>query len=282
MPTLSPLFDLPAPTGDESPDGPSQIAALRDRLEELLSGGDISIVAPGDFKDSVRDGDHGRWLLCDGRELTQVQIETALSLDAGTAADLVTLLGTGAASKFGNAGSGKVKLPDATGKMTLHKSGTHPFKGTGSTGGAEEVTLTMNEAGVGLHGHTVNDSGHSHGPGTLYASTGGAHTHTGNTDSGGAHQHNYLGLSQAADFTRTGGSIGTIGWSGANTSLTVSGGSHAHGFTTESGGAHTHDVEGATASATTGVTVSSTGGPANEGHENMPPYVVVGNLFIRV
>jgi hypothetical protein len=40
VPDLSPILELPAPTLAESPDGPAQIGALRDRIEAILTGAD--------------------------------------------------------------------------------------------------------------------------------------------------------------------------------------------------------------------------------------------------
>lgn len=93
----------------------------------------------GDYKNSANSGlDTGtgtRWLLCDGRMVSQT-----------TYAALFAVLG----STFGATGSGTFKLPDCRGKFSLPVSASHAIA---ETGGLEDVTLTVNQ--MPAHSHSV-------------------------------------------------------------------------------------------------------------------------------
>lgn len=182
------ILSLPFPDldGSDTADVPRDINALAVAIEELLVEGG-PLWGPGDIKFSAQSADHGRWLLLDGRELTQAQVESALGLDSGGAADLVTLLGTGSSSKYGDAASGKIKLPDMRDRMPIAKGSSHPLKDTGSSGGAETVTLTAGQSGIRSHSHGVTDGGHSHGvtdPGHTHGASSGSTTPTITVNSG--------------------------------------------------------------------------------------------------
>lgn len=159
----------------------------------------------GDLKLSSVALDHGRWLRMDGRELSQAEIEAALSLPAGDAAAFVAYMGTGSSSKYGTAASSKVKLADAR-RKALFGAGTTadnspaPMAGTtakplGTTGGAETVTLTAGQSGVRTHTHAVGTlavGAHSHGAGALTVNS---HTHDDGTLASAAHTHPFGTLS---------------------------------------------------------------------------------------
>lgn len=88
------------------------------------------------------------WLLCDGSAVSRT-----------TYANLFATIGT----QFGAGdGSTTFNLPDLQAKFPRGSvASTNP----GSTGGADSVTLTASESGVGSHNHGVTDPGHSHGLG---------------------------------------------------------------------------------------------------------------------
>lgn len=226
----SPILALPYPDGTDDADAPTDVQALVDRLEELLLGADDGAagVAVGDFKDSIRTTSHGRWLLCDTeRELTQAQIESELSLDAGQAAELVTMLGTGASSMYGSAATGKVKVPGFRGVMSLAVSPSHPKKGAGSTGGEETHTLS-----------TAEIPSHSHGAGSLAAAS---HTHSAGSLVIPDHTH-LAGSLNVASHSHGVGSLVTS----AEAPVTDAVGSHNHSITGQTGGAdapdHAHSI----------------------------------------
>ena len=256
--------------------------------------------AMGDLKLSSVNSDHGRWLKLNGRELTQAEIESALGLAAGDALPFVSYMGTGSSSKYGAAASSKVKLPD-TRRRLLGMAGPSgdttpsPPAGTtardlGAAGGVETVTLTKTQSGLPTHGHSVTDPGHGH--------TSPAHDHTvdphnhsilGTTDDPGPHEHQYGG--DSAGNTNVGSGTGQ-----RITSLSDGVGGSVDRYTTGDGG-HTHVVTGGTNDVTvnvnttaatinansTGLTVvNHAGADASASHENMPPFVTVGYLFIRV
>lgn len=173
------VLDLPFPSlaGSDTADVPRDIAALAEAVEAMIVDG--AVWHPGDIKYSAQDADHGRWLLCDGRELTAAEVVTALGLNSGEADALAALLVTGASSKYGNAASGKFMLPDMRDKFPLTKGSTHPLKGSGSAGGVETVTLTAGQSGIRSHTHGVTDAGHTHGvtdPGHAHGASSGSAT----------------------------------------------------------------------------------------------------------
>lgn len=95
------------------------------------------------------------WALCDGSLLSVTQY-----------ADLFSLLGT----IYGGDGVSVFALPDLRSRLPLHQSSAHPL---GQAGGAELVTLTVNE--LPAHSHSVQaDSqvGNTSDPaGALWATT---------------------------------------------------------------------------------------------------------------
>jgi microcystin-dependent protein len=123
----------------------------------------------------------------------------------------------------------------------------------GATGGADSVTLTVNE--MPAHSHTGSTSG------------AGSHSHTGSTNGAGAHSHSTT-FPYAYDLGSTGraggGANSVQNWS---VSQSINGvGDHAHSFTTSGVGDHTHSV-----------TVGNTGG--GQAHENRPPYYALAFIM---
>jgi microcystin-dependent protein len=346
MGTTSSQYDLPAPAGGDDADVPDWVEQLRDRLEEILVGADpadaLGLPVVGDFKDSSRSASHGRWLLCDGRELTQAQIEAELSLDAGQALALVTLWGTGAPSQYGAAAVGKIQLPDPQGRVRMNAGAGSGLtsRARGDSGGAETVTLTGAQSGIaahthlatqaahnhtatqaahnhtatqGDHSHSATVSAHTHAVGTLQTGMVAAHDHSSGTyatDDSGTHDHEitYAVASKAGPGTNVVSAL-----FGGSTVVTELGGDHSHDVTGTSGsdGAHNHTITGATASttptasvatasagaitvgnATPAITVDNStpaitvqavaAADAASSHPNMPPYLVLGSLFVRV
>ena len=136
----------------------------------------------------------------------------------------------------------------------------------GTTGGAEEVTLTDKQ----IPSHTHTGPSHTHtGPSHTHDLA--SHTHTASTGSAGAHSHTVARNKVAASGT-------------ARYAAQASSSNTTHG--TSSAGAHTHTVTvagsgtlktaaagtGNTGAAGTGNTGETGGGQA---HNNMPPYLSV-------
>jgi hypothetical protein len=300
MPDATPILALPIPVGTDAADAPTDFESFALRVEELLLGGDDGAAgfAVGDFKTSARTTSHGRWLLCDqDRELTQVEIETELGLDAGQADEIVTILGTGSSSAYGSAATGKVKIPGFRDKVALIAGPTHPRKGSGSTGGEETHTLSTDEIpshghgagtlaaaahthgagslaadahqhgagtlGVASHTHaagtlgTDNPGGHTHGPGTLAAATAGAHTHS--SIQGNSWNQDAFLTEGFSPSSPPGGYYGIAPGVGDTRLVARSAGAHAHDISgaSASGGGHTHDIDGSTASSAPAVNGST-------------------------
>ncbi len=121
----------------------------------------------------------------------------------------------------------------------------------GDVGGANTVTLALNQMPVHKHGATAaTDGAHTHS-----ASTGSAgnHTHNTTTGSGGSHSHtatsdNSLGSGTARPGGGVGGARtsqgGAVNWvsHGHSVSSLSSGGAHTHTVTVTSAGDHSHTV----------------------------------------
>jgi microcystin-dependent protein len=121
----------------------------------------------------------------------------------------------------------------------------------GATGGADSVTLTVNE--MPAHSHTGSTSG------------AGSHSHTGSTNGAGAHSHstNFSSVVTQPGGNETPGGGGR----GQYQNISINGvGDHAHSFTTSGVGDHTHSV-----------TVGNTGG--GQAHENRPPYYALAFIM---
>lgn len=278
MPHLTDILELPYPDEDDAAVVPSDVKKLAERIEALLIAGDLNLASVGDLKESARSEDHGRWLRCDGRTMTQAMIEEALKLDAGEGAPIVALLKTGSASIYGTAETNRVKLPDTRRSFKIGAGPgadgpggltPRPLKGEGSSGGAETVKLNASQSGIAAHTHALTDPGHSHVI----------------TDPGHSHGASQTAHSHGVDIL-------IFANAGAANGLQVNRG--GNGFPTETviQGTDTQAPTVTVSSHTTGVTVNSkvtgiTLSPvgaqeAANAHANMPPFVTVGYTFIRV
>jgi microcystin-dependent protein len=160
-------WELPRPDDSDPADVPQWLDALTERLTEIFDGDSAAgevLFHTGTFRVSSRSASHGRWLLCDGRWLTQAAIEAELGLSAGDGAEFATLWGVGASSIYyvndsaaiGSAQSGKVWVPDAKGRA-LEIVGAGPgltSRLRGQRHGAETHQLTGAESGVKNHTHS--------------------------------------------------------------------------------------------------------------------------------
>jgi hypothetical protein len=216
-----------------------------------------TIWTQGDFKESAQETDHGRWLLCDGRSLTETEIEDALDLETGEAADFVALMNVGTNSKYGSTTASEVLLPDFRDKFAINKGTTHPYKGAGSSGGAEEVTLTALESGLRAHDHPHNIT----------------------IDPNGGHIHGFL-VDNPDFYAITGFELVTINYAAGGSSTSQVMRNPTETFVT--GIAGNTDAESDHIHGTTGGVQDRDAVNATEGHDNMPPYRVKGNTFIRV
>lgn len=261
MSTTSTELGLIAPEDADSADVPAYVTQLRDQLEAIIANGHAKAWSPGDFKVSAQTASHGRWLLCDGRELTQAQIESELGLAAGKGAPIVALLGLAGASVYGAAAAGKVKLPDPRGRMVMGAGSGAGLtaRARGAAGGAESVTLTGPQSGVKQHNHTgsvaahnhpVTDPGHSHGDGTL------------GTDAAANHQHSDGTLATDTAAGHTHSADGTL--------VTDTVADHQHGpgtLATNTEAAHSHSADGTLATSISGA--AHTHSPAVAGYRGI-------------
>jgi len=213
----------------------------------------------GDTKTSALTIDHLGWLVCDGR-----------LLDVSTWQFLFDAIGYSFGS---NLTKTQFKLPDPAGRVLgfVGNNGSVDASGNplttrdmGSNAGNENHTLTV--AQMPTHNHAITDPGH---------------THTGTTETGGAHTHNY----QDAYFAEnTGGGVNNLlGTNDPDTDNSFTWRTAAGGYSTtpsdiptSSHTGHTHTFT--TQIATTGITINNNGG--SNAHNNMQPTLFLGNLFI--
>lgn len=169
----------------------------------------------GDLKYSARDEDHNEWFICDGRSLSRAEYP-----------ELFEVIGT----SFGNNDGLTFKLPDARGRVPgIVGDGTGlTSRELGDTVGAETTTLTVNNLP--------------------------SHSHTGTTNSDGAHTHSYVGPTDHVNVTEIGGEKAAQ-YDNMGTRTTESSGAHTHTFTTNATG-------------------------NNESFSRFQPTLFVGNLFI--
>lgn len=237
-----------------------------------------------------------RYLMCFGQALSRALYP-----------DLFAVIGI----TFGAGdGTSTFNLPDCRGRVSAGRDdmgGTAALRLTsavsgvpgtilGGTGGAQSITLTLDQIPAHAHGASSASAGaHTHDGTTATAGThshagtiaeAGSHQHSGTTSWGGDHAHwggfttyHYSaggggpGATGAITNTNTtGGHSHTFDTSSAGVhahAVTIStDGTHAHGFTTASAGAHTHVV-----------TIDSAGGGA--AHANAQPTIIF-NKIIRV
>lgn len=179
------------------------------------------------------------WLICDGSAVSRT-----------TYADLFAAIGT---THGAGDGSTTFNLPDLRGRVRVGtNAGT--FTPVGAKGGEETHSLSISE--LASHSHSV--SGET-------SQENAAHSHSGTTDSGGAHNHTVLGHSGSGENTL----LGTAGAGTTADSNTSTGGAHTHAFTTSTESAnHEH---------TFSVTSGSAGG--GTGHNNLQPYMALISII---
>jgi len=166
-------------------------------------------------------------------------------------------------------GSGTISTPDLRGRFVIGQG-----QGTGltnrvldSVGGAETHTLSVSELPSHTHTGTTDSSG-AH----VHSITDPGHTHT-ITDPGHTHTQTTINddFNSSGDGSNAPGfaddSAGTRTWTNINSSTTgISVNSNSTGITVDSNGSHTHTF-----------TSDSTGGGA--AHNNMPPFYVLAYIM---
>jgi microcystin-dependent protein len=128
-----------------------------------------------------------------------------------------------------------------------------------TTGGAERVTLTSEQSGLRNHGHLARSA------------NSGVHRHSALSHGAGKHSHNFNiynrgyagGTSSAGNAYALSGDLSTIG--------TTEEADHSHEISIDDSAAHSHTI----------TLENSPALDAQNGHENRPPYIVVGYL-VRV
>jgi microcystin-dependent protein len=219
------------------------------------------------------------YLLCQGQ-----------SVSTTTFAALFAAIGY----NYGGSG-GSFNLPNLQNRVPVGR-GSGTFGSLNATGGAETVTLTVNQMPSHTHiqnSHNHTQDAHSHG-----ASSGdaGSHGHTASTDTAGGHTHGLSGGHRHESFLgifagRT-VNTATINSQASTTSvinkadttetshLHTSAGGHAHTVTIGDGGSHSHTVSVNNATATNQpftATNQNTGGGGS--HNNLQPYIVVNYII---
>lgn len=189
----------------------------------------------GEYKWSSRSSDFNGWMKCDGRSLSREDYN-----------ELFDIVGT----SFGANDSTTFKLPDLRGRVM------------GGIGQGSNLTNRTLGTIVGTETHTLTSVEMP------------SHSHTGTTDSNGAHVHSitdpghrHTQTTINDDFNASGDnppgftrdSAGSMTWSNINSATT--------GITINSAGAHAHTF-----------TTNTTGG--GMAHNNMQPTAFIGNVFI--
>jgi microcystin-dependent protein len=228
---------------------------------------------PGDLKMTTKDEAQTGWLLCNGAEVL-----------AATYPDLATELGTGAASRYGVAATGNIKLPDLRQRFPMGVAASGLGNALGANGGTKDLIAAT-------HTHTINNHTHS---GTVAAEDDqhthslSAHQHWNNLADVGDHQHDtpnqYVitsasgghnvvndsvpGSSQFVtftDLTHGAGAHNHDGWSDGPNTDTTGGRSAVHDHTYTTGNPSDRATDA-------GTSVSGT-------DKNIPPFVTVNFLI---
>jgi microcystin-dependent protein len=194
--------------------------------------GGFMLVPPGSITAFATGTAPGGWLICDGASLLRASYP-----------DLFSVIGT----TYGSLDGTHFNLPNMKGRMLVGFNGSDTsFDSMGETGGSKTATLTTNELP--------------------------AHTHTGTTDSAGAHSHNYNDAYFAEN--RTDGANNVFGTSASTDTdnsfkwRTASGGysNTPQDIATSENGAHTHTF-----------TTASTG--SGNSFSIMNPYFVINYII---
>ena len=172
---------------------------------------------------------------------------------------------------------GQNGTPDLRDRFIVGAGGSYDV---GDTGGAESVTLTVDQMPQHSHSASSKSAGsHTH---SISTSSAGSHTHTGTTS-----------LERIGDQNMTGDIYAVVGihhngvnevsgsgsWSAVRsinpTSINTN---HSHTFTTSSSGSHSHSGTAASAgSHSHSITVNNTG--SSQPHENRPPYYALAYIM---
>lgn len=210
----------------------------------------------GDLKQSIRGGDHGPWLLCNGRSLATAAYPALSAL---------------ARPIFGGASADTFRLPDVAGRV---------LGGPGGSLGALGASAGAATAGSAhSHPHSHSADAHNHGVGT-YAVASHSHGLNGHTHDQVQHAHFVGGLGSSNDNTNVqSGSGNSVADSGhSHTGSTNTDGAATTGGSTANSAATAPAVVGASASVGSGTSISSVsgGGPVS----TIQPTLVV-NVFIH-
>lgn len=174
----------------------------------------------GEYKISCRNSDYNGWLVCNGR-----------SVAIATYPELYALIGT----DFGSAPDDEFRLPDFTSKaLGMFGASSNvvvPYttRTRGTTFGTETVTLTVGQLASHSHTGTTDSSGaHVHG----ITDPGHAHSYVNNTND--QNTDNAFATETAADQVDIGQTTGS-----STTGISVnSDGAHTHTFTSNNTGSN--------------------------------------------
>jgi microcystin-dependent protein len=146
--------------------------------------------------------------------------------------------------------------PDLRDRFVVGAGSTYTV---GATGGAATVALAADN--LPAHSHSFSGT-------TTDRSAG--HTHTGGTDTNGAHVHTYSDVTGLSAGPSVGLNYTVGGTSFTNrTGTTDGGGAHSHSIWTNSeSNGHTHNYSGTTSSVGSGTA-----------HENLPPYFALAYIM---
>jgi len=237
---------------------PGDLAYMRDSGDVLVyhSGAWQPFLPPGAVIPFAGASAPVGWLFCHGQAVSRT-----------TYARLFAVIGT---TYGAGDGSTTFNLPDLRQRFPFGKAAS----GTGSTLGGKGGELTQ----VLTTSHLPP---HSHGSGSLSASSNGSHSHSNGSltaASSGSHGHSISVRSApitAAEhghprFDQVAGASGSPGDDANPSTVIQSGGAHTHNVTgsTSSAGSHTHNVTGSTSSAGSGNAFSK-----------LPPYLVLNYII---